>query len=98
MLDWEEKRRKASGTMQIVPLLTSSSPMGQAQMGPLGGGRNRHRWLQPLLLWAQGFVPVKSMEIGQVSSLLFFSEDLFHIFPPPSFFIRGFVSLAQKLT
>ena len=58
MLDCEEKSRKASGTMHSVPLLTSSSPMGQAHTGPLGGGRNRHRWLHPLLLTAQGFVPV----------------------------------------
>lgn len=50
-----EKSRKASGTMQVFMSLMSSRPMGQAQRGPCG--RYRHRWLQPPLSSAQGFVP-----------------------------------------
>lgn len=50
-----EKSRKASGTMQVLMSLMSSRPMGQAQRRPWG--RYRHRWLQPPLSSAQGFVP-----------------------------------------
>lgn len=54
-----EKSRKASGTMQVFMSLMSSRPMGQAQRRPCG--RYRHRWLQPPLSSAQGFVPKQTM-------------------------------------
>lgn len=52
-----ENRRNASGTIQVLISLISSSPMGHAQRGPWG--RYRHRWLQPPLLSAQALVPSK---------------------------------------
>jgi len=43
--------------MHVLPLARSSSPIGQAQIGPLGAGLLRQRWLQPLSLCEHALVP-----------------------------------------
>ena len=52
-----ENSRKASGSMHVLPLARSSNPIGQAQIGPLGAGLLRQRWLQPLSLCEHALVP-----------------------------------------
>ena len=52
-----ENSRNASGSIHVLPLASSSSPIGQAQIGPLGAGLLRQRWLQPLSLCEHALVP-----------------------------------------
>ena len=52
------KRRKASGTMHILPSCVSSRPMGQAHTYSWGYGRFRHKWLHPPLFNPQPFAEI----------------------------------------
>ena len=62
-----ENSRKASGLMHILPLASSSSPIGHAQIGPLGAGLLRQRWLHPLSFREHALLP---RIVGRVVALV----------------------------